>query len=142
MADEPFINGCTFKVGDSGDPTEVFTAIPKVISYGGLGKTNPLKRVTNFDSSGEEYIAGLADGKEITVSCIYMPGNTVQEGLIADVDNGTNRNHQTVITDGTDTVTIDYTFTPIGWELGPSFEDKNTIDFQFKISGAITRTAS
>lgn len=141
MADEPFINGCTFKVGDGADP-EVFSAIPKVINYGGLGKTNPLVNVSNFDSTGEEYIGGLADGKEVTVSCIYLPGNTVQEGLITDVDNRTNRTHQTVITDGTDTITIEYTFVPIGWEIGPSYNDKNTIDFQFKISGAITRTSS
>lgn len=143
MADEAFLNGMTFKVGDGVEPTEGFTAIPKVIEFSGLGKTNPLINVSNFDSvDGEEYIGGLADGKQITMNCIYLPANTVQEGLITDVDNATNRNLEVEVTDGTDTVTFAFTVTCLDWDFGPSYNDKNTITFQFKISGGITRTAS
>lgn len=139
MADTPFINGFVLKVGDGADP-EVFTAIPKIIGFPPIGQTNPLVDVTNFDSATREYIAGLADGDQVDMSCILMPGNTVQSGLKADVVSKTNRNFQVVVNDGTDTMTFDFAMTPLMWRLGPSFDDKNTIEFQYKISGAITES--
>jgi predicted secreted protein len=132
-----FLNGVTIKRGD-GAGTEVFTAISEVLSMSGLGKTNPLVEVTSFDSTGREYIAGLADGTEITLECNYLPADTQQQGLISDVDAGTIRNFQVVITDGTTPLTYSFAVTPLSWVINPSFEDKNTLTFTLKISGAIT----
>jgi len=132
-----FLNGVTIKRGD-GAGTEVFTAISEVLSMSGLGKTNPLVEVTSFDSTGREYIAGLADGTEITLECNYLPADTQQQGLISDVDAGTIRNLQVVITDGTTPLTYSFAVTPLSWVINPSFDDKNTLTFTLKISGAIT----
>ena len=132
-----FLNGVTIKRGD-GAGTEVFNAISEVLSMSGLGKTNPLVEVTSFDSTGREYIAGLADGTEITLECNYLPADTQQQALIGDVDNGTVRNMQVLITDGTTPLTYSFAVTPLSWVINPSFDDKNTLTFTLKISGAIT----
>jgi hypothetical protein len=131
-----FLNGVTIKRGD-GAGTEVFTLFPEVTSMSGLGKTNPLIEVTNFDSTGKEYIAGLADGTEVTLEANYLPADTQQQGLIADVDAGLNRNFEIAITDGTTPKTYAVTFTCLSWVINPSYDDKNTISFTLKISGAI-----
>lgn len=132
-----FLNGVTIKRGDGADPTEVFALFPEVLSMSGLGKTNPLVEVTSFDSAGREYIAGLADGTEVSIEANYLPADTQQQGLIADVDAGLNRNFEIAITDGVTPLTYSVTFTCLSWVINPSFEDKNTISFTLKISGAI-----
>jgi hypothetical protein len=74
-----FLNGVTISRSADTSPLS-FDSIPEVVSLSGLGKTNPLVDVTSFDSAAREYIAGLADGTEITMECNYLPGNTVQGG--------------------------------------------------------------
>lgn len=138
-----FKGGITFKRGDGGDPTEAFTAVPGLIALSAFGKTNPLIDVTDFDSSAREYIAGLPDGQELTAEFNYdadSATNTQLAGLVSDVDAGTNRNIQVVVNDGTNTETYDFAVTPLSWALNPSFDDKNTISFTLKISGAITKS--
>jgi len=131
-----FLNGVTIKRGDGAGP-EVFTLFPEVTSMSGLGKTNPLVEVTNFDSTAKEYIAGLAGGTEVTLEANYLPADTQQQGLIADVDAGLNRNFEILITDGTTPKTYAVTFTCLSWVINPSYDDKNTISFTLKISGDI-----
>ena len=104
----------------------------------GMGKTNPLIEATSFDSTGREYIAGLADGTEITLECNYLPADTEQQGLISDVDSGLNRNFEVDVTDGTTPKTYAFTVTCLSWVLNPTYDDVNTISFTLKISGAIT----
>lgn len=131
-----FLNGVTIKRGD-GAGTEVFTPMSEVIGLSGLGKTNPLVEVSSFDSTVREYIAGLADGTEVTLEANYLPADAEQQGLITDVDDGLNRNFEILITDGTTPLTYSVTFTCLSWVINPSFDDKNTVTFTLKISGAI-----
>lgn len=139
--DQSFINGIKFKRGD-GESPEVFTAMKKVISFSGLGVTNPLVEDTTFDSiDGREYIAGLADGTEVTMEQSYLPGNEQQKALMLDVDQRRNRNFEIVVDDKiNDITTFKVTFTCLNWTLNPSPDDKNTISFNLKISGGIGRT--
>ncbi|MCP5019399.1 MAG: hypothetical protein GY938_29575, partial [Ketobacter sp.] len=58
--------------------------------------------------------------------------------LVADVDAGTVRNFEILITDGTTPLTYSFAVTPLSWVINPSFDDKNTLTFTLKISGAIT----
>lgn len=133
-----FYGGTTFKRGDGGGP-ETFSAVGEVISLSGMGKTNDLIEATSFDSgSSREYIAGLADGQEITVECNYLPNNAEQSSLIADVDAGVNRNVQVVITDGVTPKTFAFAVTCLSWVINPAVDDRNTITFGLKISGDIT----
>lgn len=133
-----FIAGVTFKRGDGASP-EVFTTVGEVYSISGLGVTNELVDVTNFDSAGsKEYISGLADGAEISLECNHLPANTAQQGLKSDVDNGTTRNIRINITDGTTPKQYDFAVTPLSWAINPSPDDKNVMAFTLKITGAIT----
>ena len=137
-----FLNGVTINRSDLSP--ESYTAIPEVNSLSGLGRTNPLVDVSSFDSTGREYIAGLADGTEITMECNFLPGNAVQDAIIADVEAGNNFLFQVVATNPVDSAvdTFAMTVTALGWELQPSFDEKNTVVFTFKISGSITITSS
>lgn len=132
-----FIAGLTFKVGDAASP-EAYTAIEESISVSGIGLTNPLVDVTNFDSTAKEYIAGLADGTEITVECNYLPAATIQGTLKTNTNAGTNTNIQALITDGTTPKTFTFAVIPLSWVINPQVEDKNTITFTMKITGSIT----
>ena len=119
--------------------THEATAVEEVLTLTGLGKANSLIDVTNFDSPAGtmEYIAGLADGSEITVTCNYIHDGTAQLALISDVDsqatasftlaNGTNRTYSF------DAVCMSYS-------VVPSTSEQNQIEFGLKVSGDITAT--
>lgn len=142
MVDKSFIGGVTIKMGDGQTPTEGFVALKKVISFDGLGLTNPLEDDSSFDSvAAREYIAGLADGKEITVEQSYLPDNVQQKLLITNTDDRVNTNFEVVVDNGVNDIsTFGFTVTPLAWDMGLSWETKNVITFQLKISGGITRT--
>lgn len=140
MATQASIGTHTVLRGDGGSP-EVFTSIGEVRSLSGLGQTNELIEVTNFDSGGNrEFIPGLADGQEITVEVNYIQTDAQQQALINDVKNKTNRNIRVTVNDGTNTDTFDFTVTPLGWVINPGLDDATTATFTLKISGDITIT--
>ncbi|MCP5018062.1 MAG: hypothetical protein GY938_22730 [Ketobacter sp.] len=132
-----FLNGVTIKRGD-GESSEVFTTIPEVKSMSNMGKTNPLVEVTSFDSAAREYIAGLADGTEISLECNYLPADVTQQALIADVNSGVTRNLTVTITDGTTPLTYSFAVACLSWSLAPSYDAANMASFSLKISGDIT----
>jgi hypothetical protein len=137
-----FLNGVDIFWGVTTTSPETMSAVPEVRSLSGLGKTNPLVDVTNFDSAAREYIAGLADGQEVTLECNYLPGNTVQGNMITGVNNGVNRYLRVRVQDAVHSPTTTKTYTMevtmLSWVLNPSFEDANTMTFTMKISGDIT----
>jgi len=118
--------------------------IPEVIDYSGFGQSNPLVDATSFDSTAREYIAGLADGDEMTVTCIYIPDNVVQVAIRAAIVAKATRAMRIVATNynvSPSTVeTFNFNAVCMGWKNGPSFEDKNTQTYTFKITGAITES--
>lgn len=138
MAD--FKGGFTFKIGD-GAGSEVFTALEGMRGAPQIGKTNPLIDTTDFDSTGREYIAGLADGSELTIDCKKdLAAGTQQSVLVGHVNAGTNVNCQATWTDGSDSTTFDFAVTALGYTNQPSYEDVNMISFTLKISGDITES--
>ena len=127
-----------FKIADGASP-QVFTTLPETFSISGLGKTNELIDVTNLDSGNtREFIAGLADGEEITIEANYLPDDTEQVAARALVDNGTNRNVQVIATNGANIETFDFLATFLSWVINPAVDDKNTLTITVKISGDIT----
>jgi len=136
-----FTSGLVLKRGD-GAGTEVFTAVTKVFSMSGLGAANPTIDVTNWDSSAKEYIAGLADGQEVTIEMNRVLSDTQQEGLISDVTSKLNRNFELTMSDGTSTETFSFAMSMSAWVINPANEDKHTLSITGKISGAITRATA
>lgn len=132
------ISGWQFKLGSTASPP-VYTAVEEVFNISGLGKTNQQIDVTNFDSPAgtKEFIAGLAEGEEITVECNYVNGATQQDAMVTAVNTAANRSFQVAFTKVSPEETFTFTGTPLSWKIGPSPTDKNTITFTVKISGDI-----
>ena len=142
MINKAFLNGVDIYWGTTASSPEAMSAVPEVKSFSGLGKVNPLVDVTSFDSAAREYIAGLADGQEITMECNYVPGSAVQSGMITAVNSGLNKNLRLVIADNTHspiaTKTYNMEVVMLGWVLTPSYDDANGMQITMKISGDIT----
>jgi hypothetical protein len=140
-----FTGGITFSRQNISGSPYAYDDLEEVKSISGLGKTNPLIDTTSFDSTAREYIAGLADGQEISVECVrvHTAGNN-QDDLVTDVDNGTTSTFRLVVTDSSvsPNLTNTYTFSAVclSWAISPSYDDANMISFTLKISGDITVT--
>lgn len=135
-----FKGGLTVKHGDGASP-EVFTAIEEVINLSDFGKTNALIQATSHESAAHEYIAGLADGSELTIECnrVHTASNT-QDDVIDDIDAGNTVNFQVLLTDGTVEKIYDFAAVCLDWKVLPSFDDKTTLNLVVKISGDITES--
>ena len=135
-----FLSGFTIKIGD-GASSETFNTLTEAFSITGLGQTNDLVDVTNFDSAGSrEFISGLADGQEFTIECNRVQGDTYQNQARTDVVNKTNRNWKITVTDGTTSEDFDFLATMLSWGETSSPDDKAIFTVTAKISGAITIT--
>lgn len=138
-----FLNGVAISYVDTSNSPNA-RAIPEVRSMSGLGQVNPLVDVTSFDSSAREYIAGLADGQEITMECMYLPDNAVQAAMRTAVASKLTKALRVVTTDSANspirTETFNFSVVMLGWVMNPSYEDANTVTFTFKITGAIAIT--
>jgi hypothetical protein len=128
-----------FRLGSTASPI-VYADLEEVFSISGLGKTNNLVDVTNFDSDvgTMEYIAGLSDGQEVTIECNYIPGATNQTAMIAAVDAQVNRAFQIAYVGSSPNEFFNFQGVPLGWVVTPSPTEQNTIAFTVKISGDIT----
>lgn len=131
-----------FRLQNTASPP-TYEDVEEVFSISGLGKTNNLVDVTNFDSPAGtmEYIAGLADGTEITIECNRIPEAsppTEQQNMISAVNAQTNRNFQIAYTGTSPDETFSFAGVPLSWTVTPSPTERNTISFTVKISGDIT----
>jgi hypothetical protein len=141
MTTEAFVGDIFLYRGGSGSPAspQTFTKVCQVFGMSGLGQTNALVDATTFCSAGSrEYIGGLADGAEMTVECNYESDATVLFAMIADVTGKVTRSFQVRDESGSPQVVFSFDAACLGWSLNPSVDDRNTITFTLKISGAIT----
>ena len=140
MSTGAFISGYTVS-RSAGDSPDTFTDLPEVIEISGFGQSNDLVEATHFGSNGvREFINGLSDGQEISITCNRLPDNSVQSNMIADVGIKTGRTYRIVEADGRGN-TETYTFhgVPMSWGIGPQVDDRATVVFGLKISGPITK---
>lgn len=138
----PFLGTKVFKMSNGASP-EVYYPIEKIKDISGVGKTNPLIDVTNFDSTAKENIAGLADGNQITVSAFRVHQSpSIQDALVAKVNSGANANFSLTLTDTSVSPNVAYTYTfaatCLSWEVVPAIEGATEINFTLKISGDVT----
>ena len=139
MTTKAFVGKVFLAVGDGASP-EAYTRYCEIDDVSGIGVKNDTVEATTFCSDGvKEYIPGLADGNEVTFGANYSMNDSVQEGLIDDVDAKANRNFQLQIDGSSPFKTFDFTLAMISWELTPSVSTKNTIKFVGKITGPIVR---
>ena len=137
---QPFVGGIFWAVGNGASP-EVFTRYCEVDSLSGIGVANALIDVTTFCSNGsKEYIAGLSDGKQVTIGANYAMGESIQESLMSDVDTKAQRNFQVQIDGDSPFKVFSLRLTMLDWELDPQVAKQNVIKFIGKITGPIVRT--
>lgn len=132
------ISQFALQLGDAASP-EVFATVEEVLSISGFGKNNELIDVTNFDSGlVKEYIAGLADGAEITVEANYYQAATQQQALITAVNAGSTRNFQLLNNVPSPAETFSFAAVCLSWNIEPSPTEQNRVSFTLKITGDIT----
>jgi len=134
------ISNWQFYIGTDASP-QVLSAIEEVFSVSNVGKTTSLVDVTNFDSTNNtrEYIAGLADGDEITVEANYYPAATNQGVAMTAVDNQATRLGRLSYTGVSPEKTWSFSMVCLGYSVVPSPTERNTVQFTFKITGDVTR---
>lgn len=140
-----FVGGVFLYRGSGGSP-EAFDKVCSVFSISGLGLTNDLVDATTFCSAGvKEYIAGLADGSQITLGCNFRADGSdedlTQRAMRADVAARAIRSFELAADgdlDGVDNTRFSFEAVCVGWSLAPSPTAKNAINFVIKISGPIT----
>lgn len=140
MPTNAFTSGITVNKDVSATAGTYDQTLEEVQDFQGLGATNELIEVTHFGSGGsKEYIAGLADGDEITIQCNKVnTASSVQSQLIAETNAKETRGFEVTLTDGTDAETYTFQAALLSWKVEPSVSDKNTISFTAKVSGGIT----
>jgi hypothetical protein len=132
MATLAQIAGFTIQLGNEASP-QVYTTIEEVLNVGALGTTSDDLDVTNFDSTDgqKEFIAGLAEGNEITIECNDV-GGTIQTALIA--AQGNNRHFKANWTKVSPNRTVTFIASVKGYEYAPSNTEQNKINFTLKVS--------
>ena len=129
--------GSVLKRGDGGG-TEVFTAIGEVIGISGLGGGSSTEiDVTDLSSTGKEFILGLKDEGEISVTLNLDTGDTQQTGLRTDRDSSVLRNFELDLTDSGPT-TISFSAYVKTFNIGLAVDDKISLEVALRISGAAT----
>ena len=113
------------------------TEITEILSISSVGTSNSLIDVTSFSSDPGtlEYIAGLADGSEVSLECNRVPADPGQVAMIAGVR--TQTTNAFILTYDASTT---YTFQGVcmSEEVAPSHSEQNKVSFSIKITGAIT----
>ena len=136
-----FVGKMYLERGGTGSPV-AYTRACQVFSLSGLGQTNALVDATTFCSDGDmEYIAGLADGQEVTLECNFVPkaDDATRDEMIADVRDRLTVPLRVVIDsngDGVADETLYFNAVALSWRLNPNVSGRNTIAFTYKMSGA------
>lgn len=99
--------GVELQVGNGASP-EVFTAICDIVSFDGPSQTADPLEASSLCSTSKEFIAGLRDGGEISLSLNFAPANTYHKQFQSNLAAGTIRNYRIELTDSPATV---YEFT-------------------------------
>ena len=102
--------------------------------------------ITSFDSAGKrrEYIQGLVESGEGTISMNYVPGSVTDALCRTAHTAGDTRAYKIIIpaTDGTDAWEIDGFCYAKGYERNIPLDDRLTATLTVKFSGAVTEAAS
>lgn len=138
--DEAFVGRMYLERAPAGSP-QVYTRICEVFSISGVGETNDQVDATTFCSGGNrEFIAGLAEGSEVTVEANYIVGSAGIADLITDVKQKSVISFRVVADpdgDGDTDEAFYFDAAALSWVLNPSVDNRNTITFGLKITGAV-----
>lgn len=140
--------GSQFKIGDDGT-AETFTKVAEIIDINGPGMSRDAIDVTNQDSTSgwREYIAGMRDGGEVSITANWIPASATQDGtdgILSKFTDDVLHNFQIVTANDGSSGTMDIDFAGIVTRFSPSLPltEQGKLDCTIKISGAVAITAS
>lgn len=140
MTTKAFVGKVFLAVGNGASP-EVYTRYCEISDVSGIGVKNDLVEATTFCSEGvKEYIPGLADGNEVTFGANYSMNDSIQEGLMDDVDGKVTRAFELQVDGSSPFKNYKFSLAMLSWDLTPSTNTKNVIKFVGKITGPIVRS--
>ena len=139
--EQAFVGKVFLEVGNGASP-EVFTRFCNVTDISGFGEKNDQVEVTTFCSNGvKEFIPGLSEGQELSMTANYALEDATQEQLISDVKNKVTRNFKLVIGDDSPVSrTFAFQLAMLSYEIDPSVSKQNEIKFTGKQTGEIVET--
>lgn len=140
--------GCLLKFGNDASP-QIFNTIAEVSAIGEFGSERGLIDKTNFDSADAfmEYILGLKDGVELTVTANFLVNNATQNsttGLIKAQDVGAARDFKFVIRDTYSFATqgtFNFAALVRAWRVSVSTPALLQATFNLKVTGPIVYQA-
>jgi hypothetical protein len=118
------------------------TDVAEVVRISGVGINRETIEVTHLTSDNEwkEFIFGLKEGTDITIEYNFLPTNSTHKAIITDIVAGTSATYTTTLVDGS---TFAATMLPFNFSLADVTPgEKLSASAQFKITGAVTYTAS
>lgn len=136
MSTTATLGNALLKRGDGNSP-EAFTTLYEVTSIGDFGETSDLVEVTHMLSTQKEFIHGLADGSEFTVTTNYLYSTSTHAALVTDVRNKTARNFQLFLPN----LSVKFYFSALvrSWNLtGLTPNTAMNMVFGFKLTGGVT----
>jgi hypothetical protein len=146
---DAFVGNVILWLASGGSPP-TFAAMCEAFGISGIGESNEQIDSTDFCSGGvKEYIAGLADGSEITIELNFMAKAgieakmEIQRQLIQAVKDKAILEFQLRCDgdgDGVTDLTFHFAATALSWTLNPSPSAKNAISFGVKITGGVDIT--
>lgn len=133
--------GSDFKMGNGATP-EVFTAVAEVIDIDGPSMTRDSIEVTSQDSTSgwREFISGWRDGDSLTVTANWLPTNATHDGTTGMFEHFTdneNHNYQIVLPTAIG-LTIGFAGHITGFPVNLPLEEQAQVEFEIKVSGAVT----
>lgn len=135
--------GTQFKRDSDGAGT--FATIANVSDLSGPEREREAIEVTAHDSADQyrEFVKGLKDGGEVSLTLNYDPGQSTHGDLDADFEEKDLRDYQLVILPGDDDEHT-WEFSALITSLGDAFpvDDRMEREATFKISGKPTLTAT
>jgi hypothetical protein len=133
--------GSLLKRGNGASP-EVFETVAEMHDIPDFGSEAALVEVTNFDSpsSTREYISGLLDGIQFTVTGNARLDSTSQLLVISDHNAKTLRNYQIHLTSPLGIWS--FSALTLGWKISVPVAGAQQITFTYKVSGTLTRAGN
>lgn len=119
--------------------TEVFEEVAEVTNISGPDEALELIDATHMGSPGarREYIPSLLDSGEVQLDLNFLPADSNQGGLRADLNNRVRRNFKLVWTD-TGTTTYSFAAYVTAHSKSAQIDDKLTASVTLKITGDIS----
>jgi predicted secreted protein len=123
----------------------VYSLVANVSDLSGPSRSREAIEVTAHDSPNQyrEFVKGLKDGGEVTITINYDPGNSTHSALDADFEEDDPRNYRIIVLPG-DADEHTWTFSGLITSIGDEFpvDDRMEREVTFKISGKPTLAAT